>query len=74
MSLTADIHNPFGSYVVGRAGPSLADRQYDGQVAELLLYDRALPDCERDQIVTDLGAQYGISVSTSGGGCAPPAP
>jgi hypothetical protein len=74
VTLPGDIHNPFSRYVVGRAMPTLDGRQFDGQVAELILYDRALPDCERDQIVADLGAQYGISVSTTGGSCTPPAP
>ncbi len=72
VALTADMRTPFNLYVIGMTEPNTASR-FDGQIAELLFYDRALLDCERDDIVADLGAQYGISVSVTGGACNPPA-
>jgi hypothetical protein len=62
----------FNQYVIGMATPSSNER-FDGWVAELLFYDRALLDCERDNIVAALGQQYDVSVPVTGGGCAPPA-
>jgi hypothetical protein len=62
----------FDRYIIGMATPNSSEH-FDGGVAELLFYDRALPDCERDDIVAALGAQYGVSVSVSGGPCTPPA-
>jgi hypothetical protein len=62
----------FDRYVVGMTEPSTSTR-FDGQIAELLFYDRALANCELDQIVSDLGTRYGVSVLSTGGGCAPPA-
>ncbi|HSM08698.1 MAG TPA: S8 family serine peptidase [Gemmatimonadota bacterium] len=62
----------FDRYVIGMTEPSTSTR-FDGQIAEILFYDRALADCELDQIVADLGTQYAVSVSSAGGGCAPPA-
>jgi hypothetical protein len=62
----------FDRYVIGMTEPSTSSR-FDGWVAELLFYDRPLPDCELDQIVADLGGRYGVSVASTGGGCAPPA-
>jgi hypothetical protein len=68
----SNIHQPFDRYILGASEPSTSSR-FDGQVAELLFYDRALADCERDQVVADLGAYYGIAVATSGGACNTPA-
>jgi hypothetical protein len=70
-AMGSGIHNPFDRYIIGSAEPTTKNR-FDGQVAELLFYDRALSDCEMDAVVADLGAYYGIGVSSSGGGCAPP--
>ena len=63
----------FDRYLVGLTNPG-SNSRFDGRVAELLFYDRALPDCERDGIVADLGAEYGVSVAVVGGGCAPAGP
>ena len=71
VAMSWPIHSPFDRYLVGMTEPSTTTR-FDGEIAELLLYDRALPDCERDQIVDDLGAQYGIVVSVTGAECVPP--
>ncbi len=62
---------PFDRYLIGAAEPSTSAR-FDGQIAELLVYDRALPRCESDAITASLGARYGIPVSVSGGSCTPP--
>ena len=63
----------FDRYVVGMSEPSTSSR-FDGQIAELLFYDRVLAKCELDQIVADLGGRYGVSVTISGNGpCYPPA-
>jgi len=62
----------FDRYVVGMTEPNTSTR-FDGSVAEMLFYDWALPDCERDDIVALLGARYGVSVAVNGGGCDPPA-
>jgi titin len=71
--LSGEVHRPFSSYLIGMTQPSTTSR-FDGQVAEFLLYDRALSDCERDDVVATLGVRYGISVVVSGGGsCDPPA-
>ncbi|MDH3222299.1 MAG: S8 family serine peptidase, partial [Gemmatimonadota bacterium] len=71
-SLPSDIHTPFDRYVIGATQPNTKAR-FDGQIAELIFYDRALPDCEADQIVEDLGARYGVSVSVTPAPCDPPA-
>ncbi len=71
-AMAAPIHTPFDRYLIGSTQPSTSER-FDGQVAELIFYDRVLLDCERDQVVADLGAQYGIPVSVTPGGCTPPA-
>jgi hypothetical protein len=70
--LASNIHQPFNRYLIGASEPTTSSR-FDGQVAELLYWDRPLPDCERDRVVADLGAYYGVSVAVSGGSCAPPA-
>ncbi len=72
-SMGSDIHAPWDRYLVGSTQPSTNER-FDGQVAELLLWGRALSDCERDDVVATLGARYGIPVSVTGGPCVPPAP
>ncbi|MDH3298543.1 MAG: S8 family serine peptidase, partial [Gemmatimonadota bacterium] len=61
----------FNRYTIGMTEPSSSTR-FDGRVAEILFYDRAILDCERDDITAALGAQYGVSVSVPGGGCNPP--
>lgn len=71
-ALASGLHTPFSRYVVGATEPVTKSR-FDGQIAELLLYDRALGDCERNDVVATLGARYGISVAVTGGACAPPA-
>ncbi|MGD8496929.1 MAG: S8 family serine peptidase, partial [Gemmatimonadales bacterium] len=59
----------FVEYLIGRGS---SDYHFDGRIAELLFYDRVLSNCERDGIVADLGAQYGVTVSVDAG-CNPPA-
>jgi hypothetical protein len=71
--MAGGIHTPFDRYLVGMPEP-VSGARFDGQVAELLLWDRALSDCERDDVVSKLGARYGISVPVTGGPCIPPAP
>ena len=71
-AITSDMHGVFSRYLVGVPEPSTT-HPFDGQLAELILYDRPLSNCERDQVVGDLGAEYGIDVSGVGGGCSPPA-
>jgi hypothetical protein len=61
VSLSSDIHGAWDRYLVGAPQPA-TDERFDGQVAELLVWDRALSDCERDDVVSKLGARYGISV------------
>ncbi|MDH3297577.1 MAG: fibronectin type III domain-containing protein, partial [Gemmatimonadota bacterium] len=63
----------FDRYLIGLSNPGTNSR-FDGRVAEILFYDRAILDCERDDIVAGLGAEYGVSVAVSGGGCQPPQP
>jgi subtilisin family serine protease len=70
-STTAGGYPTFDRYLVGMAQPSSSER-FDGRVAELLFYDRALLECEVDQIVADMGARYGVVVSATGEGCNPP--
>ena len=41
-------------YLFGMTEPSTSSR-FDGWVAEILIYDRALDDCERDGLVSDSG-------------------
>jgi hypothetical protein len=72
VAMSLPMRTPFDRYVIGMTEPTTASR-FDGQVAELMFYDRALLACERDGIVADLGAQYGIAVSVTGGECVPPA-
>jgi len=72
--ISSDMHPSFTRYLIGSNTPS-STNSFDGQLAELVLYDRALLDCERDGVVASLGAQYGIDVGAIGGGaCMPPAP
>ncbi|MFQ5529868.1 MAG: fibronectin type III domain-containing protein, partial [Gemmatimonadota bacterium] len=63
----------FNRYYIGNSNPGTNSR-FDGRVAEILFYDRAILDCERDDIVADLGVEYGVSVAAGGGGCVPPDP
>ncbi|HUP01123.1 MAG TPA: fibronectin type III domain-containing protein, partial [Gemmatimonadota bacterium] len=72
VAISGPIHTPFNRYLVGMTEPSTSAR-FDGQIAELLLYDRALSDCERDDVVATLGTRYGIAVGVTGGDCTPPA-
>ena len=71
-AMSSDIHGGWDRYLVGAPQPATAER-FDGQVAELLVWDRVLSDCERDDVVSKLGARYGISVPVTGGLCIPPA-
>ncbi|MDX1393017.1 MAG: S8 family serine peptidase [Gemmatimonadota bacterium] len=72
--ITSDMHPVFSRYLIGATDPT-GTNPFAGQLAELVMYDRALPDCERDAIVADLGAQYAIDVNgVTGGSCSPPAP
>ena len=71
-AMSSDIHGGWDRYLVGAPQPATAER-FDGQVAELLVWDRVLSDCERDDVVSKLGARYGISVPVTGGPCIPPA-
>jgi hypothetical protein len=73
-SMGSPIHGGWDRYVVGAPTPVVTAERFDGQVAELLVWDRTLSDCERDDVVSKLGARYGISVPVSGGPCIPPAP
>jgi hypothetical protein len=41
--LASNIHQPFNRYVIGASEPSTSSR-FDGQVAELLYWDRPLPE------------------------------
>jgi hypothetical protein len=72
VAMSADIHGGWDRYLVGSPQPA-TDERFDGQVAELLVWDRVLSDCERDDVVSKLGARYGISVPVTGGPCIPPA-
>jgi hypothetical protein len=72
VSMSSDIHGAWDRYLVGSPQPATPER-FDGQVAELLVWDRALSDCERDDVVSKLGARYGIPVPVTGGPCIPPA-
>jgi hypothetical protein len=71
--ITSDMHHTFSRYLIGTNEPS-STNTFDGQIAELLIYDRALLDCERDGIVANLGGQYGVDVGgVASGACSPPA-
>jgi hypothetical protein len=69
--MAGGLHQPFDRYLVGMPEP-VSGARFDGQVAELLLWDRALSDCERDDVVAKLGARYGIAVSVVQSDCTPP--
>ncbi len=71
VSMGSDIHGGWDRYLVGSSQPATEER-FDGQVAEVLVWDRVLSDCERDDVVSKLGARYGIPVPVSGGPCIPP--
>jgi hypothetical protein len=71
VSMSSDIHGAWDRYLVGAPQPATPER-FDGQVAELLVWDRALSECERDDVVSKLGARYGIPVPVTGGPCIPP--
>jgi hypothetical protein len=72
-AISNDMHAFFSRYLVGMPKP-LSANPFAGQLAELVLYDRALLDCERDHLVADLGAQYGVDVNgASTAPCDPPA-
>ncbi|MFQ5890183.1 MAG: LamG-like jellyroll fold domain-containing protein [Gemmatimonadota bacterium] len=62
----SDMRGPFDRYLVGMTEPSTVSR-FDGQIAELLFYDRKVTDAERDQIVGSLIETYGV-------GAPPPPP
>lgn len=61
-TLTSPIPTPFDRYRVAKSDNGQASR-FDGQLAELILYDRALSDGERDAIVYNLGQKYSVTVS-----------
>lgn len=42
---------------------ALGSAELEGQIAEIILYNRALPEADRDQVRDYLGAKYGIDVS-----------
>ncbi len=68
-TVTGGLHVPFDRYLVGSTQPSTSER-FDGQIAELLFYDRKLTDIERNNVVVELASRYGITVSLPS---APPA-
>lgn len=44
------------------SGPDGSGGWFDGRIAEVVVYHRALPDAERDSVESYLGAKYGIAV------------
>ena len=71
--IASDMHASFNRYFIGIPTPT-STNTFDGRLAELVYYDRALLDCERDGLVAGLGTRYGVDVGGIGGGaCVPPA-
>lgn len=66
---TSGVQVPFSDSATGvwLGADGGADRRFQGLIAEALVFDRALPDAERDQVLRYLAEKYKIATTFSDG-------
>lgn len=59
-----------GSFGIGNHSTEQVEAQFNGDIAEIIVYSGALSAADRDNVESYLALKYGITLSNSGGGTA----